>query len=443
MTTNAERPSSGAWAQAGRLAARTPESRNRYVDFLRAVSISAVIVGHWLIAAPWMEAGQIRLDHMLDRAPWTQALTWIFQVMPIFFMVGGYSNAASWSAAKRRGDGYGSWLSGRFQRIVLPMWPLLIFWSLLVLIARRFDLSPAMVRIGSQAALVAIWFLAVYVLVILFAPLTYRAWQRWGMGSFWALVIGAVVVDLLSFGLGTRALGWLNYLCVWLGVHQIGYVWRDQDLAGARAVPWAVAGLGSAVALVIFGPYPWSMVGVPGAEVSNSLPPTLAMMTLGIGQCGLLLSIQAPLRRWLGCRVPWTATVLVNGTIMTVYLWHLTAMVLIIGLANLLGGVGLHLVPGSLIWWATRPIWMVVLFVTLLGFMALFGRYERPSKTVPSFPAWRNLAGAAMLCAGLAQLALDGMGNDTAWGLRAGVMLLTFGGMVLLTGPPWGARGTA
>ena len=54
------------WSQASSVAARTPEARNRYVDFLRAVSILAVISGHWLIAAPYVgPEGQLSLPNML------------------------------------------------------------------------------------------------------------------------------------------------------------------------------------------------------------------------------------------------------------------------------------------------------------------------------------------------------------------------------------------
>lgn len=70
------------WSRALRLAEQTPPSRNRYVDLLRAVSITAVVFGHWLIAAPWIASGQLRLDHMLAVQPWTQWLTLLFQVMP-------------------------------------------------------------------------------------------------------------------------------------------------------------------------------------------------------------------------------------------------------------------------------------------------------------------------------------------------------------------------
>ena len=38
------------WSQASEMAALTPPERNRYVDFLRSISILVVITGHWLIA---------------------------------------------------------------------------------------------------------------------------------------------------------------------------------------------------------------------------------------------------------------------------------------------------------------------------------------------------------------------------------------------------------
>ena len=45
------------------LAERTPDTRNRYVDFLRAVSITVVVLGHWLMAAPAMDRGELG-DHV-------------------------------------------------------------------------------------------------------------------------------------------------------------------------------------------------------------------------------------------------------------------------------------------------------------------------------------------------------------------------------------------
>ena len=60
------------WAQAADLAAKTPESRNRYVDLLRAVSICAVVFGHWLMAAPYVNGGDIIITSMLKHQEWTR-----------------------------------------------------------------------------------------------------------------------------------------------------------------------------------------------------------------------------------------------------------------------------------------------------------------------------------------------------------------------------------
>ncbi len=414
------------------MAARTPESRNRYVDFLRAVSILMVISGHWLVAAPYLVDGELTLSSMLAFQRWTQLLSWVFQVMPVFFFVGGYSNGVSWQAAVRDGRSYAEWLNGRLQRLAGPVLPLLVVWAVLGIVAHLSGVRPGMVKAGSQMALIPIWFLAVYIAVVVLVPLTYAAWRRFGMASFWTLAILVAVNDVLFFAADLQAVGWLNYGFIWIGVHQLGYAWRDGKLrSGWKALWWSVAGLAILICLVTLGPHPLSMVSVPGEEVSNSLPPKLPMLLLGMIQIGLALSLEAPLRRWLGRPTPWTATVLVNGMIMTIFLWHLTASTLITGLAVQLGNVGLALEPGSGMWWATRPIWLGLFVVGLAGFALVFGIFERGGAGGPAAAAWRQIVGAALICGGLSLLALDGVGGDGWLGLRWWVVLLPLVGAVL------------
>jgi fucose 4-O-acetylase-like acetyltransferase len=419
------------WSRAASVAARTPASRNRYVDFLRAVSILMVISGHWLVAAPYVVDGRLTLGSMLEYQRWTQLLSWAFQVMPVFFFVGGYSNGVSWKAALRDGKSYAEWLDGRLQRLAGPVLPLLVVWALLGIAGHLSGVRPEMVKVGSQMALIPIWFLAVYVGVVLVVPLTYAAWRRFGMASFWLLAVAVAVSDFVFFA-GFEAVGWLNYGFIWIGVHQLGYAWRDGKLqTGARALLWTAAGLAILIVLVTLGPYPLSMVSVPGEEVSNSLPPKLPMLLLGMIQIGLALALEAPARRWLERPTPWTGTVLVNGMIMTIFLWHLTASTLIIGLALQLGSVGLAAEPGSGVWWAVRPVWLGVYLLGLAGFALVFGLFERGGSGGPPAAAWRQIVGAAMICGGLALLALDGIGAEGWLGLRWWVVLLPLVGAVL------------
>lgn len=420
------------WVQASRLAAKTPESRNRYVDLLRAASILAVVFGHWLMAAPYIAEDGIRISSMLEHQAWTRWMTWAFQVMPVFFLVGGYSNGISWQSARHKGTGYAQWLQVRLQRLVGPVLPLIVMWIILAVGAQALGVHPKMVKVASQMALIPIWFLAVYVFVVVLVPLSYSAWQRFGFKSFGLLVLLAVTDDLLFFAADLRSVGWLNYAFVWLAVHQLGYAWRDGYMAGMKqGLTWVIGGGLVLIGLITIGPYPISMVSVPGQEISNTLPPKISMLALGIVQCGLLLSIEKPMRRWLSRATPWTAVVLVNSMIMTVFLWHLTASTLAIGCALLLGGIGLEAFPGSAAWWALRPVWLVVYLLALLPFALGFGRFERSATGDRIYPSWRLVSAAILICAGLALLALDGVAGDGWLGLRHVVLLLPFAGAVL------------
>ncbi len=426
-----KKKSRGVWAQAAYLAEMTPESRNRYVDFLRALSILAVVGGHWLLAAPHFAEGQPRLAHMLDVSSWTQWLTWVLQVMPVFFFVGGFSNGTSWSAALRKGTGYATWLDSRLRRLIGPVLPLLLVWAIMAAVARFQGVSEGMIRIGSQVALVPVWFLAVYMLVIVFVPLTYRAWQRFGMLSFWLLVFGAVLVDIGFFVGGLHWLGWLNYIFVWLAVHQLGYAWFGGKLSGIKkALPWFLLGLPLLVILTKFGPYPLSLVGVPTDEISNTLPPKVPLLALAAWQIGFLLTIEKPMRRLLANTLAWTVTVLINGMIMTIFLWHSTVMILLIGLGFWVLPTVHSLDPASGMWWAFRPVWIAIYAAVSLPFIAVFARFERPNMDgiVPVAP-WRLLIGCATACGGLAMLALAGVGSSEGWlGLRIIPLVLPFFG---------------
>jgi len=425
----------GPWSRAREAARATPEGRNRYVDFLRAVSIVVVVIGHWIMAAPTVESGvAFTLSDLLHEAPWTQWLTWIFQVMPIFFVVGGYANAVSWEAARARREGYDAWVSRRLQRLVLPVVPFLLVWCVLGFIARWIGLGQRVVESGSQAAFVSTWFLAVYVLVVLTAPTMHWFWRAFGMTSFWGLVVGAALVEVVARFPGFAGVIWANYVFVWLAIHQLGYAWRDGHFSSpVRALSFALGGGAALVVLRGLANYPTSMVTVPGDATANSNPPNLALLALGVTHTGLLLAIEGAARRFLQGALVWSATVFLNGVVMTIYLWHATAMVLLVGLLEWPGGVGLRLVPNTAIWWATRVPWILVLVAVLALFLALFGRFEalRNRERSPG-PTWRNLVGAVSVCLGLVSLANGGIGASNALGIQVAPVLLTLIGAALV-----------
>jgi hypothetical protein len=433
---------SGAWARALALAEQTPPERNRYVDFLRAVSICAVVFGHWLVATAYRTAEGFEIGNVLSIQPPTRWLTWVFQVMPVFFMVGGFANGVSWGSAVARGRSYREWLGSRMQRLVGPMVPLILFWGAASTLAFAFGESVAVIRNGTQMALIPLWFLAVYVIVVALTPLAHGLWRRFGIWSFAGLAAAAVAVDLAVFAAGLGFVGWSNYLFVWLAVHQLGFAWRDPVLAGTgRRLAMAVVGLAALLWMTRLGPYPLSLVGVPGEPLSNTTPPKLPLLALALFHGGLLLSLERPMRRWLERTRPWAATILVNGMIMTIYLWHLTPAVLLLGV-GFWTGWGFQTPPGTPGWWAVRAIWIPSLVVALLPLLMLFNRFERPtSGSRRELGTGRLVAGAILVTAGLAYLALDGV-HLLGWAdLRSWAIVLPLAGAWLAGAWPQLGRG--
>jgi len=153
-------------------------------------------------------------------------------------------------------------------------------------------------------------------------------------------------------------------------------------------------------------------------------------------QIGIVLACESPVRRWLERSRPWTATVLINGMIMTIFLWHLTASTITIGLALQFGNFGLQIQPGSGVWWATRPIWLGIYSLLLTGFVLVFGIFERGGRGGPPAAAWRQIIGAILMCGGLSFLALDGVGGTGWLGLRWWVVLLPVVGAALASVNP-------
>jgi len=424
------------WARAAEIAEQTPVDRNRYVDLLRAISISAVVLGHWLIAAPAFMGGIASMDHLLQIQPNSQWLTWLFQVMPVFFFVGGYSNGVSWDGAQAKGLDYSYWLESRLKRLLGPVIPLVLLWTVLGIVGFVVGLPEKMIQVGSQISLVPTWFLAIYFVIVMFVPITRALWRKLGLLSVILPFLMAVVGDLIYFNTDFKWYGWFNYFFIWGAVHQLGYAWQQGRFSGVKPSLCLAISAGTLLVLLTqFGPYPISLIGVPGADFSNTTPPKLPLIALGLTQIGLLLALEGPARRWLAGARAWTATVLVNGIIMPIFLWHSTVMILVIGACFWLLPIVLSVQPGSVQWWAYRPVWVVVYFVIMMISLPLFMWLE---KKLGGGTSKHNKSLSVIIfglgtCGGLAVLAGLGVAGNGAFGLNWLAILLPIVGACALS----------
>lgn len=402
----------------GDLAAATPGTRDRYVDFLRALSIAVVVFGHWLMAIVFYDGGEISGENALIVIPGIWILTWILQVMPVFFFVGGFSNLVSLKAAYKRGESPGVFIRSRVERLMRPTVIFIAAWVVLAFVLEHaFGLGPA---VAHATAMIAkpVWFLAVYALVISLAPMMLALHERFGVRVPLAMVAGTIVVDVVRIGGGVELLGYLNFAFVWLFAHQLGFFYADGTLTALSRRVFALsaaAGLGALVLLTNISVYSRSMVGVTGDGISNNDPPSVCLIALTVWLVSLTMLARPRVGAWLQNKRPWSAVIAANSMIMTVFLWHLTALLVAVVTAYPLGFPQYE--GGTAAWWITRPLWLATLTLILVPIVAVFCRFEKPNfgpkveRPAPDRTAL--VVGITMLILGLAGFAQGGFAGVT------------------------------
>ncbi len=378
------------------------------MDFLRAASITAVVFGHWFISINHWEGGVIRSTSAIGVTAGLWLFTWAFQVMPVFFFVGGFANLVAYDSARRKGSSTWTFIRGRLERLLRPSIVFLALWAVVQIVLHLADIgAPTGPRIWGETTLLRgmkppgatipfgpLWFLGVYLVVVVIAPLTIRLHRRFGLWVPLAMATGAVVVDLVAFSSGIREWRWLNVAFVLLFPHQLGHAYADGTLARwPRRRFWAmvVGGLAGLVTLTTpwlfrllgdarfdwfpgIGHYPRSLLGTDVEAVSNAYPPTVCFLLGGVWTLGAVLLLKPRLDGWLQRDRPWRSTIVVNARIMTLFLWHMTAFLLALLLLWPLG-FGQEQ-DSTLRWWLERPLWFVAPGVILLGLISIFGRFE-------------------------------------------------------------------
>lgn len=382
----------------------TPSSRDRWVDALRAGSLLVVVFGHWLMIGLSSDG---EITNALVVVPSLQPLTWLLQVMPLFFLVGGVAHSYSLDSLDRRvppgaPGRYAAFFRARAVRLLRPSIAFLAVWVGFGAVAHLTGLTA---RPGSEGrfardALVAVpqllWFVGIYLGACAFAPLMRALHERWGPYAAGLLAGLALLADVVRFT-AAEFVGNLNFVLVWLVFHQLGFLWRDGRLT--RRVGWllVVGGYGAMLVAITVGPYPTSMVGLPGDQISNMAPPTVALLAQGLGICGLAVLARPVMNRVLSRPRAWLAVVQAGPFAMTAFLWHLTALMAVLLALRALGIE--QPAVASWTWWLTRPLLFAVLAVVTAAVVVLFVRFDRGPRLATSVPGdvprWVDVAAAS------------------------------------------------
>src|SRR6476469_6123161 len=414
--------------------ANTPSTRDRAIDVIRIGSLVGVVVGHTIMATSVIRDDVFIWRNLLTASVIFQALTWVFQIMPLFFFAGIAACVETWHP----GDSWGNWLMRRCTRLCRPVFYYLAFWISALAILRYF-LPEHVYDPVAGISIQLLWFLGAYVLVLAAVPLLARITSSGGLIATVAGTYAFVaVVDAIRInGDAPATIGYLN-LVAWLIPGMLGVAYRRHLLARRAALMLGAVMLAVNLALMWLGPYQLSLVGIETQQLKNMTPPSLLLAGHAIMMCAFTIAAVPAIAQWARRPRVWWLTAIGNSGAMTLYLWHIPALLFIHLVFDYLGYPRFDAGAAGFIALSILQLIVMAVLVTT-AFVAL-----RPLENNP-LPLWdggyvaatgpRSAAVGALLCvAGAATLASVG------WGLKGpglycvAVMLASLVGARLLAG---------
>lgn len=394
--------------------------RDLAVDVARLGALLVVVFGHCALLLATIDDGTVRIGNLLGEVPELRPVTWLVQVMPLFFFAGGAAGAYGY-----HGTPWGTWLFTRAQRLCRPVFWYLAFWAV-VLLAVRATMGPVSEsRLGGEAVAL-LWFLGVYLITLAFVPALVRLDStRAVLGLLVALLAAAGLVDAVRIVTGGAGWGVPNFLFVWLVPVLIGVGYARALLRPGPAAAIAAAAFAAAVALATTDRYEVALVVTGVEEFSNVSPPSLLLALHATWVSCAFVVVAAPVGRW--ARRPRVLRPLIAGNrgAMTLYLWHIPVIAATAVLLHLAGQDAYDVdAPG---FWGRLALRAAVFAVLMtVAFVALAPLEHRP---LPWWDAPAGGGGPASVAAGvlvcvagitlvvLAKHGLRGAGGWTALGL--------------------------
>lgn len=387
-----------------------PGGRDLTLDLARVACVLLVVFVHILFTGVGRaEDGSLLIEKTVELQPWFTAASWVANIMPLFFVVGGYAARAGWRSAVARGEDADEFVRVRLARLARPALPLFAFFAVVLGATRLFGVDPALVDTVAIGVGSPLWFLAAYTIAQALAPRIMRLHEHHGAWVLLVLFAAALAVDAVRFlvvagalgidpvqpggyGLGQELFGIPNIVFVWLFAQQLGFFLYDGWFAERSW--WQLAlliagGYGVLAGLVSLGGYTSSMLG-------NQWPPTATMAVLAVVQAAALTLLRMPLTALMRTRAAQGAVFLIGSRLMTIYLWHLPVIMVLIGIELLLP---LPVpAPGGPVWWWTRPLFLVVVLGAVWLLSLWLVRFERvPARGLPRHPSRAATASGVLL----------------------------------------------
>jgi hypothetical protein len=334
---------------------------HRIALFLRSASLAVVVLWHWVFPTVRWDANGPHTGNPLHLVPAGFLLTWCFQVMPVFFLVGGWASHGSLDRALAGGTRPSTWVRSRLHRLIVPVIPLVVTLLAIRIFASQWLFGVAVLAVSP------LWFLAVYIPLTALTPLLRRTHQRTPGFTIASLLTGVAGIQYLRFVRKENGLilTIASFLFVWGAIYVIGFslerVLRNRVNAAAIAI---IGVLGIATGHLLGG-YSLSMVTTAADTRSNMGPPTSQIVFLGLFQLGMIGLFANRIGRLTTRPTVAKVATWISDRQMSLYALHFPIWV-----ATLLALRETRLAApstASLNWVMTRPLWAAVPFALMIG----------------------------------------------------------------------------
>lgn len=358
--------------------------RDTGIDLVRALCVVGVVVLHSMMVGVSVTAEGPVFENASDGTAWIAPLSWILQVMPLFFVIGGFAGLLAYRRQRAQGVPVTAFVASRLHRLLLPAVVTIgVVGAMLALFAAA-GVPADLIAIAGYRFGQPLWFLGVFLLCQALLPALAAAHERAPLRSIGALAGAAVLVDVVRAATGVEAIGFVNLVLVWTALQQLGFFFADGTIDALSRRVRAAIGL-AAVGLFVFA----CTIGVYSADlIANINPPTTALLLVGVAHTAALSLLRQRLTRLSTRPLAAAFTSFVTRRTMTIYLWHMPVLLAMAGAVAAVAAITgiVPPVPDSAEWWLGRPIWVLLALISTAGVAMVFARVE----SVPTPTATRS-----------------------------------------------------
>ncbi len=408
-------------ASSSRMSQPKGVKRDVVVDVARAICLFVVVLFHGIMMGLQPGPTGLQITNAFDGQWFFPVLSLFLQVMPLFFILGGFSIYGAWQRRARAGATAGSFIRERLLRLARPA--VMVFAAVggtLAILSFAGVPADLLGQIGFRISQ-PMWFLAVYIGCSAMVPLMAKLHERAPRITLAALALAVLAVDGLRQLTGLDAVGLASLAFVWLLMQQLGF------FAASRRRP-----VNSRLRLMFSLSLTLLLLGAMGGwwsldMLQNLNPPRFALILLGMAQRAIMELLRPQLERISVKPRIKKATEFANSTSLTVYLWHASVMSALLGVLLACGTPMPE--PLSPAWWATGPLWLTVLLLAVIPVAAMLSRFEKASVGAFSAALGRKVVPATLLAVAAVVLVLAAGANPSSWLLATAALATSLGVM--------------